>query len=958
MRLPDLNAFDFSPLPPLDPPSHWASDSKCSPFDHPDPTASISGVKEISTEDDIWHAADTLGTLKDETRFLTWEAFAQHGIPTNEAPKPSYITEAGAAAFDAALQQHGSQTVRQVKVGSVVRSDALLRSLWQLALGWESALFPYDYTKRELRASIHDARASGCSVDSSQSLIAEFLRMGNAVRQLRAFVDQAYAAPSMAPARIAIASATQSVLAAVEEYIDGQVGSVRTLLQLQVMVDPSRRIVLFMLDLFEQLKGLQRDKGLVERLFARVEENEEAMGGFQDILLKILQQASKSSLESIERMTGISEDISRAATANHQADIVKPEDDDRLQEQLQKLPALLADADRALILEIQQNLSFMQRHHSSHPLANTQIAGVDAPSLEWGFEWDDIQQVEQKAKAYEQQLLCAIQASETLRRGMRHDPEIQLPSTSLPEQGTHDTSNLNEMLEASIKAFNTYPSHSESNKKLPSELHTLVLTRLTSFTERISVPSTLEDSRHIRPPLPLSLHLSIHPFLRVRHRLLSHAALHHILHCFPPNESLQDHLNLHFAFSLCGSGLFAIRLSAVLFSADIESAERKKGAIRTGGSGEDGMGLKLGTGERRQWPPASSEVRLALMGVLRDSWEEEINLRQQSRNLIATVPSSLSNSSSALPSPGRSPSRKTWVVDISKHEERRRNAVNHLSFSIRHIASESHVSRILDPSSIAALDFLRLIYEPPDSLRHFFPPRVLDLYDRMIGLWLRLLRVQHALGELFRLAVIAHGKSDREAARVSKRTRSEERLGRMRWRVTHLFTTLLSHFRSVGVQEPWTIFQDEITKLEGLCAEAIPPSALPPATTAESRQSLGLDAGGCMITPASLLKSHEATLETIVARLLLRKKQKRASEALEALCEDVLHLVLVLRQRRKTSAEEHLADGANGFTDLEEKLEKDTGEFVAQLRRLSEKDGEPRERSYFAGLVSRIGWHP
>src|SRR6266700_2517773 len=86
------------------------------------------------------------------------------------------------------------------------------------------------------------------------------------------------------------------------------------------------------------------------------------------------------------------------------------------------------------------------------------------------------------------------------------------------------------------------------------------------------------------------------------------------LRLFLRSHQLRTHISLQRQYHLLGDGVFVSSLSSALFSPELETAERRKGTVRSGVH----MGLKLGS--RTAWPPASSELRLALMGVLSESY--------------------------------------------------------------------------------------------------------------------------------------------------------------------------------------------------------------------------------------------------------------------------------------------------------------------------------------------------
>lgn len=922
MQLPDLHTCDLSPLPPLNPLSTGASSSDEVSLER----CELSEVQlDEAPVEDLWRTADSLGTLKNESKLLTWEAFARPQYLNNEAPTPSYISEAGPAAFDAALDLLERSGKRRLQAGQVVRFDALLRSLWHLALGRESMLFPLKRytTERGFQAAIEYARSSGCSVESTQDTISGVFCMGHAVQGLRAFIDSTYERGTSHQTLIAFASALHDVLDAVEEHVIGGIEKVRTLIQLEQLLELPKKLVLMMLELVEELKSYESDEEMFERLFVRVEENEETVGPFQDVLLRILEKVSCPSFEQIERLIGLREDISTPPEGSKEQHREEHEaNGEEFEQRLRKLPVLLKKRDRETILEIQQSFIFIQRRGPDHPLSKARIAGVDLPSLKWEFDWSDIQRIKSKARTYETQVISAIEACRTHKRP-RHISQQSLETTPIAhtfEPSTEGHLDLDEMIENSIKSLNKLPSSLHA-KDLPSSLKTLILTQLTHHNTQPLTSTTIQPAIHIRPPLSLSLHLSLRPILQVRHELLSYTALNYILRSASASDSLQAHLNLHHAFSLFSSGLFATRLSSVLFSADIESAERQKGVVRTGGSGKEGMGLKVGTGERRRWPPASSEVRLALMGILGESWREE----QVHRH------SSLTSS----------PAPRGFQPPLPSNRPRTADMTSYISFSIRHIPHPDQITRILDPDSLFALDFLRLSHTPPTTLRPLFPPRVLDLYDRIFALWLRLLRVQQALKQAFRFTISRNQNSP-------TRQHADKLKLRLRWRANHILTTIISHFRDVGVSQPWTVLWKKVTALEHAFADPVPP---PSASASERADAMGGLSGG-PATLAALVKAHQGTLETIAGRLLLRKRRRKVAEALEKVCEDVLRFVGMLRREERGSEREDL----DGWKEVEASFERNVKELVGLLGGLVDGVGaEKGDMAYFGDLVGRTG---
>lgn len=190
------------------------------------------------------------------------------------------------------------------------------------------------------------------------------------------------------------------------------------------------------------------------------------------------------------------------------------------------------------------------------------------------------------------------------------------------------------------------------------------------------------------------LSISLSPILNTHHRVYSYALLRSVF----LQENLVAHLEILFGYHLFADGSFAARLSSALFDANQYSAEDLR---KTGLS----AGLRLET--RDVWPPASSELRLVLMGLL------------------------------SRPSPDGNSA----------------NLSDAISFAIRDL-SEDEMELCRDVRSVHALDFLRLTYSPPSRvLELIITPDVLDKYDRVFKFLLLLLRM-HALSQTFMTTIV------------------------------------------------------------------------------------------------------------------------------------------------------------------------------------------------------------
>ena len=150
---------------------------------------------------------------------------------------------------------------------------------------------------------------------------------------------------------------------------------------------------------------------------------------------------------------------------------------------------------------------------------------------------------------------------------------------------------------ASIDKFNQPLKESLARDRLSSILNSY-------FDPNSNKPQ--EKDSIFSPPISLIPLLSFNPIIAAQGRIVNGTCMR----MFFNSHKLRDHLSLQRSFHLLGNGVFSSRLSHALFDPELESAERHRGVARSGGI----MGLRLGG--RDTWPPASSELRLALMGVL------------------------------------------------------------------------------------------------------------------------------------------------------------------------------------------------------------------------------------------------------------------------------------------------------------------------------------------------------
>lgn len=797
LRLPDLDTFEFGPLPELD-----SLDEFSLSVDSPH-------VEEDIEDDDIWLTALQSGPAKKDVKFYSWERFED---TTHVDSQTSYITEFGPEVLDAALAEDGEK----VAAGRLVREDVLLESFWNLGLGRSSILFTWDAKAKTFVSAIHDGRASGLSLPSATSLTNYFTVTGGTVLYLRSFVERTFSSTASIPARVALATTVSNLLSTFEDHLGKHSNTIKSLLQLQQLFNKPQQILIHIARIVDATKYAKSNEQLCSILHRRVLELEEDNEGLRRLSAEILYRVSSPSLELLSEWIGIKETHNAIPITDRAGFLAREEEseDQAMPGYIFKpeaMPLFIDEEDSKAIFETGNSLWFLKLHHPEHPLTSLDKFGIRPPKLDWKFAWEDIEAVSVKAKAYENDLRAAIlkydaDPSSASKSTLRRSTDFSTQLTGSAYDSATTEGDLDNFFKTSIKLFDEAPDRRRDT--LPDELQMLTVDLL---SER---PKQGHISR-FSPPISLTSSLSFRPLLSSQAKLVNATTLR----LFFRSHQLRMHLSLQRQYHLLGDGVFSSRLASALFDPERESAERHKGMMRSGVH----MGLQLGS--RSTWPPASSELRLALMGVLSESFYSSALY------------------SSTLGKHGAS-------TQIRKDQG---ELPGQLNFSIRQL-SETEMEKIMDPDSQYALDFLRLQYVPPSPLNLVISTAALEKYDIIFKFLLRLLRMLFVVSHLPRLF------PDRDSRYF-------------RMEAHHFVTAISTYIFQTGITEHWAAFESYITALETRLAEEDATGELGTHVTS------GLE---------SVKSAHEQCLDSIMFSLLLRRRQKKVMALLEDIFDLIL----------------------------------------------------------------------
>jgi hypothetical protein len=618
---------------------------------------------------------------------------------------------------------------------------------------------------------------------------------------------------------------------------------------------------------------------MLSTIFQEIQLQEHRTDSLKDILLEILSRVSQPWLEFSGEWLGLQREAGLPLTKEGEGkSFVKVEKRDWIDEQglevnqpdfvldFDKVPTFLAPEDARAMFEVGRSLRFLRDHHSDHPLARADIvASANPPSLDWNFSWHDIMQVEEKALQYEKDLTIAIRQfskspNDPLRSLVPRQPlgeeMFKLDFFGKPEE------DMQAHVLASIDTFNRPLNDQLQPDQLSQELNTYLVSR--------GYPPQQDDSIFC-PPISLTPLLSFNPIISAQARIVNGTCVR----MFFNSHNLREHLSIQRSFHLLGNGVFSSRLSHALFDPELESAERQRGVARSGGI----MGLRLGG--RDTWPPASSELRLALMGVLTESY--------------------VSNKALDIVNAGPYLDQTSLPGD--------------LSFAVRDM-SEEEIEKCINPDSVEALDFLRLSYKPPPPLEAVITPMILFKYDQLFKLLLRVLRMLYVVSDLFRNAT----------DRTSYWQGIDFVAQRFRIEAHHFISSLSGYFFDTGIESTWRIFDRKLDQIE----ERI--------NSDDDNITLGQNEG-----LDKLRDYHEKVLDRIMFALLLRKRQQPVMKLLEEIFTLILQFSKHSRERalglkRKVGADDEVRD-------MYLKYRKKVGIFITVCRGLSEKKGYGEKRS-------------
>ncbi|KAJ5664157.1 hypothetical protein N7507_004888 [Penicillium longicatenatum] len=767
--LPDFSDSGFAAsLPPIDKIDNiWKlnfSDDIERPESSADSSldASIDARSDATTDalqnedDDIWG----LDVLQVEPGFVaplkSWEKFQTRSF---QEPVSGYFSESGTRGFDAALANQNRMKGLE-NTTRPVREDVFVRSLLRLGLGWSSALFRYNPRTTKFDKSLPDLRVSGVSQPVTDAIIEDVLRCGTNMQYARTFARQLQTKSMDLASVFALRGTIAVSVYHLERQIVGHSDTVVSLLQATTLFNRCGDLIEALADMIRATENANSDAQVISITMDHAAFFAHKYGWMENLVQEIVVRVTEPWLGFIEGWVGLrpEEPSMNELIINGKTFLEVEQHDDPSKFRTgptrteyayrgEHMPSFIPPDQAQLIFESGRSLRLLKKSHPNHPIARYDALFRSGHlRLHCATTWSEIEQIQRKAQEYEAKLRAEI-----LRY---HRGEL---ATTAVEPASQDVEvSQGEIVEKTFELFDIDDQQHVSGAAMDQTA--LSTDKVSDMLQKARGELGFSDAgTRFGPELASELYLSFAPVIASQAQLIDFSCLHHMF----KEHKVRHHLNLQWRFQLLGDGSFTSRLSHSLFDPEMDSGERKAGVVRGGVH----TGLRLGS--RDTWPPASSELRLVLIGLLGDCYFSEKD------------------------------------PEASDGQPRDNELPGGLNFAIREL-SVDEIDRCKDPNAIEALDFLRLQYKAPDTLETLITPKSLGKYDRLFKHLLRLLRMVSVVKGLVRDSTVRDSLSG-DTRNVFQKFRIDAQ---------HFVLAVSDYFFHVGIGSIWSRFQSTLDKIE------------------------------------------------------------------------------------------------------------------------------------------------
>ena len=676
-------------------------------------------------EEDIWTSP-----REDQdfcTQLRTWPGF--HGKPSHEC-RATFASDKNAQHFDSILATQNDND------GNAMASKPVFDSLIQLCLGRESTFFVFVAEDDSFALRIDDGRMSGLSRPSFQSLCSTFFRQGNTTRNLHSFASRHQRCEKISPTLMAIATAVTTLLEQLEcQFMDAS-HNFNSLLQIQDLSRAQTGVLEHLMDIKNQAGHLEKEHAVLSLLFDVAQKTEHSSLDIREASLRILIAASAPWEAAVNHSLGLVPNaLAQSAFGEKSLDVfpqipIAVEAEMTSMDELHalgfpKVPNFISRTESIMIFELMQNIGLLRAHSPQHPILNlARFTKSSDVKIAWRTSWNSVEGMVEQIKDYKLKVEKATKAfdlGESLHESLEARAEV-VPTNDIFSP-TYKSSAMQYMHDSTAR-IEAYPGTSSRNDRFELSLFQPLL-------REMSDASAIEP---FSPPVSLLPSLSFSPVIAAQAGLVNRACLRLLFE----DGGLRRHLATLSRFKMLSDGVFSSRLCHSLFNQQSRDDETYTKRHRFAAPG-------LGLGYRNAWPPMSSELRLAVRGILTDSYF------------------------------GPDQSARTSMF--------REELPGGLSFAIAEL-DEKELSRCTNPDSVYALDFLRLQYQAPSPVAAVITPASLIKYDAIFKLILRAKRMVFVVEQL---------AADIFAQRLS--SNPQERLYlRFRQQAHHFVSSICTYF--------------------------------------------------------------------------------------------------------------------------------------------------------------------
>ncbi|KAG5641756.1 hypothetical protein DXG03_004288 [Asterophora parasitica] len=794
---------------------------------------------------------------------LSWDRL-RPSYPSH-ASSTGFLSEQDSLVF-AAARYHVNLRLRDLSVNVVyVTQNNLLNALKMTVLGTSSVYHTWDpSSERFVQACLGDNQKGFLLVDGkdeviSQSIISRFLTIGNLLRRLEVLLDTLRARSAKEdPTVHAYAHALSTIVTFLRQALsrcppvnDPLSTQSHTLSAIWMHYEIYEEILVSLGDMCGRGETTLPETYppfhlspvvLVSTIYSHLERHIERQSPHTilAILAYVLTHVSHEYLQEVSRSVGYGTDSLKKASRdtgqslNHHEEDEENEEDEESQDIHEPSSDTFPDFFPPALLDIlpvaRKSLVLLEKAQPDHPiLQGTMTQGV----IQWF--WTE-------------------SAIESAWEG--HYPNSNFASASAPPVITTRTAEDEEHPEFLIfQLFNQEPGTIANPSSAAPEAEAATHSLRTFIDE---FPAALPP---ITPTLSHLASLVLAPLVQHASTLSSALLTLFLTPSTTKRDTLnfQTHLSLLRSYLLVAAPPFKSRLAAALLSdkEDCDSEQTSHGmtisSLRRSGSKKRGhgkgerqpwaVGLAPSLLERETWPPVGADLSFFLRTVIVDSFENVARDADEAKI------------------------SRSRVLEEAEYR---------LGFAIRDLPTGPGRDKWLNPLAIEALDFLYMDYKVPSAMEVLITHDILSKYQRMFAFILRLMRVEHALGSLFRMTRSLHNPLFPTLATSRKR---------------------LLHFRFVA--------QSFVSSLSAYVSDTAIAGNFDPFLACLSPPKDGHEAAFSDVF--ALARGHSKLLDDMLSACLLRSGQRAVGELLRSALELILEFTIVVGELYRARMEEYQA---------------------------------------------------